>query len=231
LRTFEQGLFAFDLVLGMLAVTCGFAALAGVWLRPGIPIRARLVRAAACVFATAATVALAAQLHRPVDVTEDRRNSFASADQRQLGAMSRPLVITVHLAPEDPRYADLQRNVLAKLERVMPDVSLRLAAGGQSLASSSGDDAYGKVDYVYGDQTDTSRSTSHREILPLLYRLAGLQPPPPDSSSDYPGYPLMVNADASLLWFFGALPMLIVLLWWWSRRPPSINPAFATQGG
>jgi ABC-2 type transport system permease protein len=231
LRTFEQGLLSIDLALGMLAATCGFAVLAGIWLRPGVPIGARLVRAAVCVIAAAATVGLAAQLHRSIDVSEDRRNSFASADQRQLAAMSRPLSITVHLAPEDPRYADLQRNVLAKLERVMPEVTVRLATTGQSLASSTGDDAYGEVGYVYGDQSDSSRSTSHREILPLLYHLAGLQPPVPDPGSDYPGYPLTVSADASLLWFFAALPMLIVLVWWWSRRPPAINPALAHQGG
>jgi len=42
------------------------------------------------------------------------------------------LVVTVHLAGGS-RYADLQRNVLAKLERAMPNVSIRLAAGSRVL--------------------------------------------------------------------------------------------------
>jgi ABC-type transport system involved in multi-copper enzyme maturation permease subunit len=231
LRTFEQGLFAADLVLGMSVAICGFAVLAGVFLRPGVPIRTRFLRAATCVLATAIAIELAAQLPLSVDVSEDRRNSFPSADQRQLATMSLPLVVTAHLAPEDPRYADLQRNVLAKLKRAMPNVTIQLAPGGQSLASSVGDDTYGIVAYVYGGRADTSRSTSHREILPLLYRLADLNPPSPDSASDFPGYPLIANADPTLLWFFGGLPMLIVLVWWWSRRPPPLNPALARRGG
>ena len=35
LRTFEQGLLSIGLIVGMLAVVCGFAALAAVWLPPG----------------------------------------------------------------------------------------------------------------------------------------------------------------------------------------------------
>jgi hypothetical protein len=57
----------------------------------------------------------------------DLRNSFPAADQRALREMREPLVITVHLAPEDPRYIDLKRNMLSKLERAMPRVTLRLA--------------------------------------------------------------------------------------------------------
>ena len=58
--------------------------------------------------------------------------------------------MTVHLAPEDPRYADLQRAVLAKLARTLPHVTIRLASGRHTLASSAGDEAYGEVEYAYG---------------------------------------------------------------------------------
>ena len=44
--------------------------------------------------------------------------------QRQLATLTDPLVIIVHLAPEDPRYVDLKREVLAKLERAMAHVSI-----------------------------------------------------------------------------------------------------------
>ncbi|MBO0757992.1 MAG: ABC transporter permease subunit, partial [Bradyrhizobiaceae bacterium] len=98
LQTFEQGLFTADLVLGMSATICGFAVLAGIWLRPGVPIWVRFLRAAACVVATSIAVGLAAQLPWSVDLTEDRRNSFPTADQRQLATMSLPLVVTAHFA-------------------------------------------------------------------------------------------------------------------------------------
>jgi ABC-2 type transport system permease protein len=112
------------------------------------------------------------------------------------------------------RYADLRRNVLAKLERAMPHTAVRLGDG------RHGDERYGEVEYVYGDRTDVSRSTSHREILPLLYGLAGVAPPLPVPGSEYPGYPLVANEYVTLPWFFGVLPALMVLTWWWSRRPP-----------
>jgi hypothetical protein len=165
-----------------------------------------------------------------VDVTEDRRNSFPVADQKLLATLSLPLRVTVHLAPEDPRYIDLQRNVLAKLDRAMPSVSVVLAGGRQTLASNAADDTYGEVEYAYGARSDLSRSTSPREILPLLYGLAGAQPPAPVAGAEYPGYPLVASADLALLWFLGGLPLLIVLGWWWTRRSP-VSSSLVRKGG
>ena len=76
-----------------------------------------------------------------VDVTEDRRNSFPLADQRLLATLECPLSVTVHLAPEDPRYVDLQRKVLSKLERAMPERHHPSRGGRQSYAASGGDEA------------------------------------------------------------------------------------------
>src|ERR1700682_4451148 len=166
LRTFEQGLLSLGLVMGIGTAVCGFAALATVWLPPGVPVRTKLFRSLVCVLAAAIVLGLAAQIRFSVDVTEDQRNSFPVADQRVLGKLAEPLVVTVHLAPEDPRYADLQRNVLAKLDRAMPNLSIRLAGGRQNLATSAGDDRYGGGGYTHGGRSDISRSTSPREILP-----------------------------------------------------------------
>ncbi len=229
LRPFEQGLFSFGLALGSLATIVGFAALAALWLHPGVPLRAKLARSLACAAVTSALVLLAAQVRTTIDVTEDRRNSFPAADQRTLAALREPLVITVHLAPEDPRYVDLRRNVLSKLERVMPNVTIRLVAS-QSFIGRSGDDFYGEVEYNYAGRIDKSRSTSHREILPLLYGLAGVPIPTPVAGEDYPGYPQVANAALVLPWFLGVLPLLIALAWWLSRRAPRI-PLPICQGG
>ena len=133
-----------------------------------------------------------------------------------------------NLAPEDPRYIDLRRNVLGKLERAMPNVSIVLADGRQDFAGSS--DSYGQITYVYGGRSDVSRSTSPREILPLLYALAGTQPPAPMPGAEYPGYPLVANADPTLLWFFCGLPLLIALAWWRSRQPSTVK-SLELEGG
>src|ERR1700732_744202 len=53
LRTFEQGLLSLGLVMGIGTAVCGFAALATVWLPPGVPVRTKLVRSIVCVLVAA----------------------------------------------------------------------------------------------------------------------------------------------------------------------------------
>ena len=231
LRPFEQGLLSSGLVLGIVSVISSLVALASVWLPPGVPYGQKLRRSVPFILAVAAVLAVATQAGWSVDVTEDRRNSFSTADQQLLATLKLPLVVTVRLAPEDPRYAALQRNVLSKLERAMPNVSVTLAGTRQYPAAGSGDDSYGEIEYVYGDRSDVSRSTSPREALPLIYGLAGVSQPSPTSGGEYPGYPLVASATAAFLWFFGALPLLIASCWWWSRRPPRLDRYFKPEGG
>jgi ABC-type transport system involved in cytochrome c biogenesis ATPase subunit len=222
LRTFEQGLLSIGLIAGILAVISGFAALAAVWLPPGSTVRTKLLRSIICAVAAGLVVAAASLIRLSTDMTEDQRNSFPSADARALAGLAEPLIVTVHLSPEDPRYVDLNHNVLAKLERVMPNVTIRLA-GDRPARTAAPDETYGEVEYLYGGRTDVSRSTSPREVLPLLYALAGWELPRPQPGLEYPGYPLDVDAQPALAWFFGALPALIAGAWWWSRRPPGIK--------
>jgi len=231
LRTFEQGLLSVSLLLGIAAGICGFAALATVWLHPGKPLHRKLIGSIATVVVTASALALCAQIRTSVDLSEDRRNSFPAADQRALAELPEPLVITVRLAPEDPRYVDLRRNVLSKLQRVLPNVTVRLATAGQSMVGSANDEAYGEIEYSYRGRSGVSRSTSHREVLPLLYGLAGKPIPAPIPGQDYPGYPLVAGGALPLAWFLGGLPLLIILAWGWSRRAPRIPRQLCQYGG
>src|SRR5258707_950390 len=229
IRTFEQGLLSASLVGGVVVAICGFAALAAVWLPPGIAVRQKLMRSAVCVGAAAVALLAVAQIKASADVTDDRRHSFAIADANQLGRLTEPLAITVPLAAEHPRYIDLQRNVLAKLERAMPRVSIRLAATRQSFASAAGEEAYGQIEYRYGAKSGTSPSTSPREILPPIYGLAGVPPPAPIPSTEFPGFPLTTDGAFPLLGFLAILPILIILAWWRSRRLPSNNQMFLKE--
>ncbi|OKO84124.1 hypothetical protein AC630_09450 [Bradyrhizobium sp. AS23.2] len=227
LRPFEEGLLSAGLVLGIATVIAGLTALTIIWLLPGSHRRTKFARSLVCLLMIVLALGAATQVRKSVDVSEDRRNSFSAADERLLATLRLPLVITVNLAPEDPRYIDLRRNVLAKLERAMPDVAIVLAGARQNAPGSPG--AYGQIKYIYGNRSDVSRSTSPREILPLLYALAGAQPPAPGAGEEYPGYPLVASADPTLLWFFVGLPLLIALAWWWIRRP-AIRPRFVDKG-
>ena len=227
LHAFEQGVLSAGLVLGIAAAILGFAALAAVWLPPGVALRRKLLRSLACIAVIAAVLGAASQIRFAVDVTEDRRNSFSRADERLLATLSGALIVTIHLAPEDPRYVDVQRAVFSKLARVLPDLSIRIAAP-HAFAASGSDERYGEIEYRYGARTDVSRSTSPREILPLIYGLAAVPPPAAASGDEFPGYPLIADGAAALAWFFAALPLAIALAWWLARRPPRIDPVFVT---
>lgn len=228
LRPFEQGLLSLGLVIGVYGVAFTFVLLASIWLVPGTSMGSKLIRSVSCVVGAIAFLFPVSQFAISFDATEDRRNSFSLADERALLSLAEPLSVTVHLAPEDPRYLDLRRNVLAKLQRAMPDVIIRLVGSHQLYGSIPTDDNYGLLEFVYASRSDTTRSTSSREILPLIYALAGRNPPDPIAGADYPGYPLVVNGQPALAWFFGGLPVLIVTAWWWSRKPPRLSriPAF-----
>jgi ABC-type transport system involved in multi-copper enzyme maturation permease subunit len=206
LRPFEQGLLSAGLVLGIAGAICGFAALASVWLPPGVPLRTKLMRSLACVLATAAALTLATQIGLSVDVTQDRRNSFPVADQRLLATLKLPLVVRVNLVPEDPRYLDLQRNVLAKLDRAMPNVSIVLAQRGRNPASNSGDSAYGEIEYAYGGRSDVSRLDQSPRDPAAALRLGRRATAASRTGRRDPGYPLIARADAALLWFVAGLP-------------------------
>jgi ABC-type transport system involved in multi-copper enzyme maturation permease subunit len=229
LRTFEQGLLSAALILGMCAVIAGFAALAAIWLHPGTSLYKKLARTILCVGLAGVLLAVATQLRRSSDVSEDKRNSLPAADQRALAGLKGPLIITVHLAPEDPRYVDLQRNILSKLERIVPNVTIRLATAGHG---STGEVSYGEIEYSYGGHSAKSSSTSHREALPILYALAGMPAPTPQPGEDYPGYPIVANGSIALPWFFVFLPLSIaVAWWWWNRRAPRIPEQVGKNGG
>jgi hypothetical protein len=216
----------------MCAAITGFATLAGIWLHPGVSLRHKLTRTTLCVALAGVLLAAATQLRKSIDVSEDKRNSFPAADQRALAELNKPVIITVHLAPEDPRYVDLQRNVLSKLERIVPNVTIRLVTAGQSVIGSAGEVSYGEIEYSYGGHSAKSRSTSHREALPLIYGLAGVPVPTPQTGEDYPGYPVVADGWIALPWFFVALPLLIaVTWWWWCHRAPRIPAYFVKNGG
>jgi ABC-2 type transport system permease protein len=232
LRTFEQGLLSAALVLNMCAAIAGFATLAAIWLHPGTCLYRAIPRTIVCVGLAGLLLAVAIQLRASSDVSEDKRNSFPAADQRALADLNKPLIVTVHLAAEDPRYVDLQRNVLSKLERIVPNVTIRLVTAGQSVIGSAGEVSYGEIEYNYGGRSAKSRSTSHREALPLLYGLAGVPVPIPQTGEEYPGYPLVADGWIALPWFFVALPLLIAVAWWWlNRRVPRIPSQFVKNGG
>ena len=222
LRGLERGLLGSPTALTLLVLGLGFLGLSVVWLPPGVSRRQKLVRTGAVVGVAAQALLLAIQLPLYVDVSENRRNSFNAADTRELRKMPKELKVNVNLAANDSRLTDLDRNVLSKLQRSMPHVTITYAeTNSSSLFGGTSGANYGLVTYTYGGKEGISRATTAREVLPLIEALDGrivIQ----DPVAVYPGYPLVSSADVASVWFYALLPVMAIAGWWYCQRAPSV---------
>jgi ABC-2 type transport system permease protein len=222
LRGLEQGLVGSPTAVALFVLAFAFFALTVVWLPPGVSRTTKLVRSGAVVGVSFQALLLAIQLPLYFDLTEDRRNSFNPADVRALQQMPKELKVNVNLATNDNRFVELQRNVLTKLQRTAPHVTITYAETSTSslLGGTSGAN-YGVNTYTYGGKQGSSRATSAREVLSLIETLGG-QTVASDPLPPYPGYPLVTSADGASIWFYGALPVLAIVGWWYFQRAPEI---------
>lgn len=221
LRRFESGLVTLADVAGLLAAGLAGVAAVALCLHPR-PWPARLAGVGLVLATALAAGWLAAASGQSWDASENRRHSFPPAEATSLAGITAPLTVTVHLAPEDPRLADLERNVLGKLARVMPEMETRIVAAG-GVFDLQTEDRYGLIEFDLaapeGMRHAESRSTSPREILPLIFELAGEAPADGSPAPTYPGYPLVADTQAAGVWFFFLFPVLIGLGWWrWGRN-------------
>src|SRR5712692_11254256 len=218
LRGLEHGLLGSPTALTLLVLGFGFMALTVVWLPPGVSRRQKLLQSGAVVGIAAQMLLLVIQLPLFLDVSEDRRNSFNPADERALHQMTKELKVSVNLASNDSRLTDLERNVLSKLPRIMPRVSIAYPeTSSTSLFGGTTGASYGQVTYTYGGKQGTSRATTARELLPLIEALDGLNVTP-DKTAVYPGYPLVTSAESASVWFYLLLPAISVVGWWFNKR-------------
>jgi hypothetical protein len=216
LRVFEHGELRLAVAFAFLAASAGAVAFAAVWLAAWAPVARRASRAAAVVAVTALVMAGASRLRPSWDFSEDRRNSFSRADEAALSRITEPVVVTVNLAAEDPRLFDLERGVLGKLRRVLPDLTVRRVAETRSGLFESGG-AYGEIWYQVGGRRAMVRSTIEAVVLEELYKLGGVAPPAAGGDPAYPGYPLRARFETAPWIFFAAWPAAVVLAFLWTR--------------
>lgn len=219
LRVFERGELRLDVATIAVIVTVALVVLATQWLHPGHRLPRRIIRSLVTILASITAITAATTLRTSVDTSEDRRNSFPVGDERALSAIAAPLHVTVHLAPEDPRLADLERGVLRKLQRAMRRVEIDYAASTSTGLFEGDREHYGEIWYALGDRRVLQRSTIERVVLESVYGLAGISPPAmADGANAYSGWPLR-GAPVGAAWlFYGAWPLLVALGWWWRRR-------------
>jgi ABC-type transport system involved in multi-copper enzyme maturation permease subunit len=216
LRIFEHGQLSLATAAVFLLASAGGIVFSSVWLASYRPVADRAARAAAVVLLTAAAMAAASTLRSSRDLSEDRRNSFSRADEAALRRIREPVAVTVNLAPEDPRLFDLERGILGKMRRVIPNFTVRYVAETSSGLFERGGE-YGEVWYQVGPRRAMVRSTIEAIVLESLYGLAAVAPPTRGQERSYPGYPLAARPRAAPYLFFGAWPLAAGLAYAWTR--------------
>src|SRR5436190_1867814 len=193
-------------------------------------LTASVAMGAAAIVVAAIALTLAAHVNISSDLSENRRNSFAPADEQMLANIDRPLTITVFLAAEDPRMNDYENNVLTKLRRTIRDLRVRYPFGGSS-ALFENDARYGEIHYALGGRTAVERSATEEIVIETIEKLwSGGRPRPPkqDAPDDgtfssrrpgaaaapqYPGYPLAKRARGAAWIFYALWPLAVITAW------------------
>jgi ABC-2 type transport system permease protein len=234
LRTFEHGELRLAVAAVLAVAAAGGFAVAALGLDPFRRLPRRVALSAAVLAAAIGVAVLASSWRAGWDLAEDRRNSFPRADEAALRAIGEPVRVTVHLAAEDPKLADLERNVLAKLARTLPHLTVTYAADSRSGLFEAAGGHYGEIWYAVGRRKTLLRSTTEPIVLATIYELAGVAPPAAPAGVDdapYPGYPLAAAPRFAAPLFFVAWPLAAALAfllvrapWRFPWKPPASSP-------
>jgi hypothetical protein len=213
LRVFEQGQFQLGTVLVTTAIGIAGFVLAAIWLHQGRTIGARCLASVILLLVFTLSVLAASRLRTAWDLSENRRNSFSAADEAALARIRQPLRVTVFLSPEDPRLMDLNRNILAKLERILPYVEIEYAAHSRAGLFEAPGDHYGEVWYEMEGRKTMTRSTTEQIVLDNLYQLARV-PPPLRKETEFPGHPLPVAPRGAAWLYYAVWPLATCVAGW-----------------
>jgi len=209
LQAFLRGLVRLDVLLAGLVVIASALVIAAVWMRLGMPLRRKLIESVAIV-CVAAVLGFAVSFADPSwDVSENERNSFDETEEALLESITAPLKITVHLAPEDPRRFDLERQVFAKLRRTMSKVSIEYVSGSATGLFEQAKEHYGELWYNLGGKRTVGRSTTRDGVLDAIYELAGLQAPL-EGEAGHRGHPLAAEPVGAVPLFYVVWPLAVV---------------------
>ena len=140
-----------------------------------------------------------------------RANSLPQADEAVLARIRTPLRIEAHLAPEDPRRADLDRKAIAKLRRVMPAVQVQYVSATSIGLFEQNAPHYGEVWYELAGKREMSRATTAESALETIYDLAGVKPPVEGGDELFRGHPLATPPKGAAAVFYGIWPAAIVI--------------------
>jgi ABC-type transport system involved in multi-copper enzyme maturation permease subunit len=207
---FQHGLIRLDAVIVTIALVTAGLGFAALWLRLGMSVRRRVQESIVLGVATVLVVLSGSAAWPSWDASENRMNSFSEVDEAALGRIRAPLRIDVHLAPEDPRRADLDRKAIAKLRRVMPEVHVQYISATSIGLFEQTAEHYGEIWYELNGKKEMSRIVTAEGVLEAIYDVAGVTPAKENEDAAFHGHPLAVPPKGAATVFYGAWPALVL---------------------
>ena len=215
---FQHGLIRVDVVLIATTLILTGLSLAAIWLRLGKGIRRRVYESIMLGAGAAAIILACTWVTRSLDTSENRMNSFPESDEAALRQIREPLRIVVHLAPEDPRRLDLDRQAISKLRRIMPNLNVEYISSTSIGLFEQTSENYGEIWYELKGRKEMSRVTTAEGALEGIYSVAGLAPPRENDNEIFRGHPLAVPPNGAAPIFYVVWPALTVGLGIFLRR-------------
>ena len=203
---FEHGLWRLDTTLIAVAVILAGLSLAAIWMRLGVAVKRRVCESAGLALVAAAAIFACTFVTPSWDTSESRGNSFPAADEQALRQIHQPLRIEVHLAPEDGRRVELERQALSKLRRVLPNLQVRYVSSTSIGLFEETAPGYGEIWYDLGGRRTMSRATTAEGVLEAIYSLAHVTPPVEADDDVFRGHPLAAPAKGAGILFYGVWP-------------------------
>lgn len=229
LRVYEHGELDLRVLLVWLTTVAALFVCAATFLQPGRSRSWRALRAGIAAVVTALMLAIVASMparHTSTDLSEDARNSVSPEHRRALSRVPGVVHVTANLGAQDPRLADLQRNVLHPIGRELA-IDLRAVSATSTGMFERQGSGYGEVWYEWNGRREMTRSTTLPIVLETIYRLTGQAAPAAGSAAAYSGYPLVAEPGGSSVLFYAGWPALVLLFMWWRQRsaPPLDLPS------
>ena len=214
---FQRGLVRSDLILVALTLMVFTVVLASVWMQTGVPAKRRALETGLLSLIAAAMIFTSSYATPSWDLSENRMNSFSRADEATLRQIHTPLNIVVHLAPEDPRRVDLERQSLSKLRRTLHNLHVNYESATSIGLFEQTNPHYGEIWYEAGDKKSVSRAVTSEAVLENVYAVTGTAQPS-DPEEPFRGHPLPVAPRGAAWIFYAVWPVVIGILGWWVNR-------------
>lgn len=217
LDDFRAGLVRLSVILaGVILIAAGLA-IAAVWTRMGATVERRTIESVIVIAITILALSGASFLSSSWDVSENERNSLPFEERELLSGIAAPLRITAYLAPEDPRRFELERQMLSKLRRTMPKLTVEYVSQSTTGLFEQARANYGEIHYDLGGKTAVGQSVTQEGVLDAIYELAGIQPAK-EGEVGHRGHPLAAQPLGAAPLFYVVWPLAVVAVGFFLQR-------------